>query len=39
MCVKLNINYDRISLNKDKSSICFIYVKLNFEIWICKINY
>ena len=32
MCIKLSINYDRIPLNKDKSSICFIYfVKINFE--------
>ena len=32
MCIKLSINYDRISINKDKSSICFIFfVKLNFE--------
>ena len=32
MCIKLNINYDRISLNKDKGSICYIYfVKLHFE--------
>ena len=25
MCIKLSINNDRISLNKDKSSICLIY--------------
>ena len=32
MCIKLSINYDRISLNKDKIIFAlFIFVKLNFE--------
>ena len=32
MCVKLSINYDRISFNKDKVIFAlFIFVKLNFE--------
>ena len=32
MYIELSINYDRISLNKNKSSIWFIFfVKLNFE--------
>ena len=32
MCIKLSINYDRISLNKDKVVFAlFIFDKLNFK--------
>ena len=37
MCAKLSINCDRISLNKDKSRICFIFVILNFEYEYAKL--